>query len=183
MNIQYLTTILIVFAVTAVLLIVRRMLFRFFRGLAKKTVSRIDDLLLDGLEGPSTLLILTLAVYISIRLSELPERYVAYVVKAVYLSLILTVTMGLANVSGRMTAYFLKKVDLPFSVTSLLHAVTKAIVYAVGILMMLNAVGLSIAPIITALGVGGLAMALALGYPFQSVRGNPHSCRAHHTDR
>ena len=56
----------------------------------------------------------------------------------------------------------MKKVDLPISVTGLLYAVTKAVVYAVGILMMLNAVGVSITPIITALGVGGLAMALAL---------------------
>ena len=40
--------------------------------------------------------------------------------------------------------------------------VAKALVYAIGILIMLNFVGISIAPIITALGVGGLAMALAL---------------------
>lgn len=157
-----LVTLLIVIAVTALLLLARKLLFRFLRRLAKGTTNHVDDLLLEGLEGPSIFLILTLALYVGLRLSDLPEAYVAYVAKSIYLSLILTVTMGLANVSGRTIAYFMKKVDLPISVTGLLYAVTKAVVYAVGFLMMLNAVGVSITPIITALGVGGLAMALAL---------------------
>jgi small-conductance mechanosensitive channel len=70
--------------------------------------------------------------------------------------------MGLANISGRLLAFVLEKAELPISVTSLLDAVAKALVYAIGILIMLNFIGISIAPIITALGVGGLAMALAL---------------------
>ncbi len=159
---HYLTSILVVAGVTALLFFIRRMLFRFFHRLAQKTSSQIDDLMLEGLKMPSTVLILTLALYVSIRLSELPQAYLSYVEKGLYLSLILTVTMGLANVSGRLIAYFLKRVDMPISVTSLLHALARAIVYAVGFLMMLNAVGVSITPIITALGVGGLAMALAL---------------------
>ncbi len=140
----------------------RKFIFRVLHRLAQKTDNVIDDLLLEGLEGPSALLIIALALYISIRLSELPETYMVYAVKGMYLSLILTVTMGLANTSGRLLAYFLKKVDLPISVSSLLNAVAKAIVYAIGVLIMLNFVGISITPIITALGVGGLAMALAL---------------------
>jgi small-conductance mechanosensitive channel len=79
-----------------------------------------------------------------------------------HLSIILTITIGLANVSDRLLAYFLKRAELPISVTSLLLAVVKAVVYIIGVLIMLNFLGISIAPIITALGVGGLAMALAL---------------------
>lgn len=162
MTFQYFITILIVAAATVVLLIVRKIFFRLFRRFAKKTASQIDDLLIEGSEGPSILLILALALYTSIRFSDVPERYAAYVAKGLHLSVILTITMGLANISGKLIAFFLKKVDVPFSVTSLLRVVGKAIIYAVGILMMLNAVGVSITPIITALGVGGLAMALAL---------------------
>jgi len=110
----------------------------------------MDDLLLDGLEGPSALLIIAFALYVSIRLSELPEAYLGYVEKGLYLSLILTVTMGLANISGRIIAFVLKKADLPISVTSLLHAVTKAMVYAIGALTVLNFLGVSMTPIITA---------------------------------
>ncbi len=162
MNYKFVISLLIVAAIAAVLLLMRKLIFRVLHRLAQKTDNQIDDLMLDGLEGPSALLIIALALYISIRLSELPETYMPYAVKGMYLSLILTVTMGFANTSGRLLASFLKKVDLPISVSSLLNAVAKAIVYAVGVLIMLNFVGISITPIITALGVGGLAMALAL---------------------
>jgi small-conductance mechanosensitive channel len=161
-NYQLLISFLIVGGTTAALFLLRKLLFRLLHRLSEKTDSQIDNLLIAGLEAPSAILIIALALYISIRLSELPETYMVYAAKGMYLSLILTVTMGIANISGRLLAFFLKKVDLPISVTSLLNAVARALVYAIGILMMLNQLGVSITPIITALGVGGLAMALAL---------------------
>ena len=161
-NYHYLVSIIIVAAVTVALIGLRKVLFRSIRNAAKSSKNEIKDLLLDGLEGPSTFLVIALALYVSIRLYEPTEAFLAYALKGMHLSLILTVTMGLANISGRIIAFFLKKAELPISVTSLLDAVIKAIVYGVGVLVMLNFVGISITPIITALGVGGLAMALAL---------------------
>jgi small-conductance mechanosensitive channel len=155
------------------------MLFSFFRRLAKWTSSQRDDLLLDGLEGPFALLIIAFALYVSIRLSELPEAYPGYVEKGLYLSLIITVTMGLANISGRIIAFVLKKADLPISVTSLLHAVTKAMAYAIGTLTVLNFLGVSITPIITALGVGGLAIALAVQDTLSNLLAGIHILAEH----
>ena len=162
MSIKFPLFLLMVAGSIAGFLLLRKALISLFQRLAQKTENQIDDLLIDGLEGPSLLLAICLALYVSLRISELPEQYTAYVVKGMYLSVVLTITMGLANISGRLLAYFLEKVDLPISVTSLLNAVIKALVYAIGVLMMLNYLGVSITPIITALGVGGLAMALAL---------------------
>lgn len=161
-NYHYSVTVLVVIAVAALLLFLRTAAFRVLSRIARRTASPVDDLLLEALRGPSTFLIIACALYVCLRLAEIPEASVPYAVKGMSLSLILTVTMGLANVSGRLIAYFLKKAELPISVTSLLHALVRTIVYAVGVLMMLNTVGVSITPIITALGVGGLAMALAL---------------------
>jgi len=153
---------LIIAGATAALFAARNILFSRLHRLARERSSPTDGFFITALQGPSTLLIVALALYICLRLAEIPDRYEAYAVKGMHLSLILTVTMALANISGRAVSFFLKKVDLPISVTSLLNAVIKACVYAVGVLVMLNFVGLSITPIITALGVGGLAMALAL---------------------
>lgn len=153
---------LIVAGVTALLFGTRKMLFRALQRRVRKNTLPSDDFFIMALQGPSTLLIVALALYVGLRLAEIPDQYQAYAVKGVHLSLILTVTMALANISSRAVVFFLKKVDLPISVTSLLTAVIKTSVYAAGILIMLNFVGISITPIITALGVGGLAMALAL---------------------
>jgi small-conductance mechanosensitive channel len=152
---------LILAGVTAALFATRKLLFSALQRLVREK-KQTDGFFLTALQGPSTLLIVALALYIGLQLVEIPDRYEAYAVKGMHLSLILTVTMALANISGRAVVFFLKKVDLPISVTSLLNVVIKTGVYAVGILIMLNFVGISITPIITALGVGGLAMALAL---------------------
>jgi small-conductance mechanosensitive channel len=161
-NYHVIISLLIVAGISATLLLLRKVLFRLLYHLVRKTDGEMEELLIKGLEGPSAVLVVTIALYISIRLSELPETYMAFALKGMYLSLIFTVTMGLANISGRLLSAFLKRIELPISVTSLLNAVAKAIIYAIGGLMMLNHLGVSIAPIITALGVGGLAMALAL---------------------
>lgn len=114
-----------------------------------------------GLRIPSLFLVV-LSTYIGIRLAHLPESWFTYATKGLHLSLICTITMGIANVSDRLLAFFLKRAEVPISVTSLLLAVVRSVVYVAGILIILNYLGISITPIITTLGVGGLAMALAL---------------------
>jgi len=159
---QVLISVLIVVAIATGLLILRKVLFALVRRMSQSSDIRLEDLLVKGLHVPSTLLIIALAIYISLRLSDIPPAYVPYVESGMYLMLILTITMGLANVSGRALSSFMKRVDLPISATGLLLGVTKAIIYVLGALSALNYLGFSITPIITALGVGGLAMALAL---------------------
>jgi small-conductance mechanosensitive channel len=159
---SFLFSILIILGSAAGLLLVRSMLFRLLYRVTRRTETTIDDLLLAGLRFPSLFLVWVVATYIGIRLTDLTELWFEYATKGMHLSIMLTITMGLANVSDRLLAYFLKRAELPISVTSLLLGVVKAVVYVLGVLIMLNYLGISIAPIITALGVGGLAMALAL---------------------
>ncbi len=144
------------------LFLLRRILMGLLHRMARRTETRTDDLLVAGLRIPSLFLVIVLSTYIGIRLADLPEAWFTYATKGMHLSLIFAITMGIANVSDRFLAFFLKRVEVPIAVTSLLLAVVKSIVYIVGILIILNFLGISITPIITALGVGGLAMALAL---------------------
>ena len=164
MNAQrsWLISILIILGSMAGLLLLRNLLLGLMHRITRKTKTQIDDLLVAGLRIPSLFLVMVLSLYIGIRLSDLSEFWLAYAAKGVHLSIIFTITMGLANVSGGLLAYFLEQVELPISATSLLLAVVKAVIYIIGILIILNYLGISIAPLITALGVGGLAMALAL---------------------
>jgi small-conductance mechanosensitive channel len=164
MNAQrsWLISILIILGSMAGLLLLRNLLLGSMHRITRKTKTQIDDLLVAGLRIPSLFLVMVLSLYIGIRLSNLSEVWLAYAAKGVHLSIIFTITMGLANVSGGLLAYFLKQVELPISATSLLLAVIKAVIYVIGVLIILNYLGISIAPLITALGVGGLAMALAL---------------------
>jgi small-conductance mechanosensitive channel len=164
MNAQrsWLISILIVASSLAGLYLLRNILLAVLQRITRKTETQIDDIFVAGLRIPSLFLVVVLSIYIGITLTDLPESWFIYATKGMHLSIIFAITMGLANVSDRLLAYFLKQVEFPISVTSLLLAVVKAVIYVIGILIILNFLGISIAPLVTAFGVGGLAMALAL---------------------
>jgi small-conductance mechanosensitive channel len=159
---QIALSIFIIVCIAAALLLVKRVFFSALRRTVRDTALQIEEFFEKGLQIPLTLLIIALSVYIGVRLADIPSAYVPPIATGMYLSFILTVTMGLSNVSDRALDFFLKKAGIPISVTGLLLGVTKATIYAIGGLIALNYLGFSITPIITALGVGGLAMALAL---------------------
>jgi small-conductance mechanosensitive channel len=55
------------------------------------------------------------------------------------------------------------------AVTSLVRTVVWNLVLVLGLLIVLNGLGISIAPMLTALGIGGLAVALALQEPLANL--------------
>jgi small-conductance mechanosensitive channel len=73
--------------------------------------------------------------------------------------LILSVTIVLSKLSTGFVKLYTGRV-LPS--TSIFVNLTKVFVFVLGMLVLLQTIGISVAPIITALGVGGLAVALAL---------------------
>lgn len=60
---------------------------------------------------------------------------------------------------GKNSGWRLRQI---FASTSIFANITKIAIYVIGLLLALQSLGISITPILTALGVGGLAVALAL---------------------
>ncbi len=75
-------------------------------------------------------------------------------------ALVLAVTLLLARLAARAVHRSTLGGRLPG--VSLLANIARMLVFAIGILVVLQTVGISITPIVTALGVGGLAVGLAL---------------------
>ncbi len=74
----------------------------------------------------------------------------------------MSVTVASSTLAGRLFRNYVQKNDIPIPTTGLAYGILKGTIFAIGILIMLTDLGISIAPLITALGVGGLAVALAL---------------------
>lgn len=76
--------------------------------------------------------------------------------------LLIIAILSVTAVAARITVGFinLRRDVLPS--TSIFTNLTKILIFAIGILIILQALGISITPLITALGIGGLAVALAL---------------------
>jgi len=83
----------------------------------------------------------------------------AFVVGAV------SVTLALASLASQSVDTYGALISPALPVSSLTRNVAWALIAVLGLLVILNGLGLSITPMLTALGVGGLAVALALQEP------------------
>jgi small-conductance mechanosensitive channel len=75
---------------------------------------------------------------------------------------IFSVTLALARITAGFSNIYAGKAKGTLPSTSIFTNIAKLTVFTIGILIILQSLGISITPILTALGVGGLAVALAL---------------------
>jgi small-conductance mechanosensitive channel len=93
---------------------------------------------------------------------SLPQRLSQYVGLALEVAVILSLTITVSNALTTLVGGASERRALGRPVTGLGQAVVRGLVLIVGFLVLLSALGIQITPILTALGVGGLAVALAL---------------------
>lgn len=147
---------------TIVLLLVRSIVFRILHSWAEKTKTHLDDIIIKSLKSPSIYWCVAIGFYIGIALSYFPEKYVFFINKVIYIIIIFSITIAVANLAGKIFKNYVHASDLPIPTTGLVYGVIKGVILVVGLLIILSVLGISITPLITALGVGGLAVALAL---------------------
>ncbi len=143
------------------LFIIRGIAFRLLRRWAEREDTKLDTIVVEALKTPSLYWCIAIGLFIGVDLSDLPARYGFYISKSIYLLIILSITLAAANVSDKLLNTFIQKSSLPISSTGLAHWMSKVTILVLGFLIALNVLGISITPLITALGIGGLAVALA----------------------
>lgn len=144
------------------LLISRGIAFSLLHRWVGKTETRVDDIIIKALKTPSIYWCIAIGLYIGVAVSELPERYVFYLSKVIHVIIILSITIATANLAGKIFRDYIQSSNLPIPTTGLAYGILKGTILVIGFLIILSLLGISIAPLITALGVGGLAVALAL---------------------
>jgi small-conductance mechanosensitive channel len=93
-----------------------------------------------------------------------PEGHLL-VTQALFVLGALSITLALAALTSAAVGDYGAVIAPALPVSSLTRNIAWALVFAIGLLVVLNGLGLSITPMLTALGVGGLAVALALQEP------------------
>lgn len=142
--------------------VLRKFLFsRLFRW-ASRSSTQIGDIIIAAVRGPFVIWFLMLGIYFGLELTKLPESMVHLIDRSLLVLGVFSVTLVLANISSRLIKIYSAKVESALPVTSLTQNISRIIIFTVGILIILNHLGISITPILATLGVGGLAVALAL---------------------
>jgi small-conductance mechanosensitive channel len=153
----------VTFAITFLIgLGVRYLVIRALRAWTARTQSRPGLILTGALRGPTLIWVLIVAVHLGIQTSELPARITAIPTKVLLVLWIVSLTMMGVRLAGNMVRFYGDQVPGALPVTTLTQTLAELVVVVLGILLLLSALDFRITPILTALGVGGLAVALAL---------------------
>jgi small-conductance mechanosensitive channel len=143
-------------------LIVRSVLFRILHAWERGADSHIEALIASSLRGPVILWSLILGLHLATQNSEIPRVYLKYLPRTLAILWILSLTMAMSRLAGNAVHFYGGRVTGAQSVTSLTRKLAQLAVVLLGFASLLRVFDVSLTPILTTLGVGGLAVALAL---------------------
>jgi len=140
---------------------VKRLLLRMLGRWAARGHGQTSDIVTDALAGPFMIWVLILGLHLATQSSALPPVTAGWVSKILLVLWIVSLTIMAARLTGQLI-HLHGAVPGALGVTTLTQTLAQLAVVLLGLLLLLNGLGISITPILTALGVGGLAVALAL---------------------
>jgi len=147
---------------------VMQIIYSRLRRLASRTANSIDDILIGALHIPTLIVILVSGAYILVRILPLSDRWHRGVAVSIKVAIIISgvifadaiVRAGLKRASTR--------VEYLRSSPGVVHTAVRGVIVLLAVLVGLDTVGVSITPVIASLGVGSLAVALALQSPLSN---------------
>ncbi|MDP3722917.1 MAG: mechanosensitive ion channel family protein [Candidatus Omnitrophota bacterium] len=131
-------------------------------AVAKKTTWQWDEVVIEGIRTGIPFWSVLLGLYIAFGFWPLPDHLSHALTNILFVLVALSATLLFAGIAGKLIVLYGSTIQQALPVTSLTQHIIRIIIVTIGLLMILNGLGISIAPILTALGVGGLAVALAL---------------------
>jgi small-conductance mechanosensitive channel len=142
--------------------VTRKILFVRLNRWAQNTQSQLDDIIIASTKGPFVIWFLMLGAYLAAKFSTLPENVVQIIGKVLFVLGSFSVTLVLANISSGVIKVYSSRSKVALPGVSLTQNIARIIIFSIGILIILSSLNISITPILATLGVGGLAVALAL---------------------
>ena len=116
----------------------------------------------NALQGVPISLCLVVGLYWIVNTIDIIEPLVKIFSYILFTVIIFSITRVIARTVNGVIDMQIEHSQEKMPKTTLLNAIVNGIIYAMGILVVLQYYGISIAPILTALGVGGMAVALSL---------------------
>jgi small-conductance mechanosensitive channel len=143
-------------------LLARRVVLGRLSALAQRTAKGMDDAVVAALRGPVVLWGAMLGLYLAMGVLVMSRAVQQLVQRTLLGLLVLSVSWVVAQLAAAAVRRRTVAGDAQLPAATLVTNLVRILVLATGVLVILQTLGISITPIITALGVGGLAVALAL---------------------
>lgn len=145
-------------------LLVRVFLIGALRKWAEASKNHAGTLAAETLRGSILLWFAILGLHIATQSSEIPARYLRYIPPALALLWILSLTIAASRFAGNVVRFYGAQMSGDMRpVTSLTQKLSQIVILLLGGALMLKVVfNINLTPLLATLGVGGLAVALAL---------------------
>lgn len=135
----------------------------------RRRASRLAEATARSLVGVPTILGLLAGTWWAVLGTGLSARTEALVVKGLLVATIAVATIAAGRVAAWAVRLYTEREDTRLPSTSIFVNLARGVVWVLGGLSLLAALGISIAPLLTALGIGGLAVGLALQPTLENV--------------
>ena len=117
---------------------------------------------INALRGVPVSLCLVVGLYWIVNTNNIIEPLTRLFSYILFTVIILSITRVAARTINGFISLHIESSQQKLPKTTLLNTILNVVIYAMGVLVVLQYYGISIAPILTAMGVGGMAVALAL---------------------
>ncbi|HEX7078515.1 MAG TPA: mechanosensitive ion channel family protein [Candidatus Eisenbacteria bacterium] len=159
---SWLTATLVLAGAAALGAIIRIVVIRYLGALFSRTATPLDDLALRTIGRHVPLWFLLGGIALAARAAPIRPDLTPVIDKACGAAFLLSASLAAARFAAGWLDAFTRGSGAAIGTTSLMQYVVRIIVLSLGLLLILSNLGVSITPLLTALGVGSLAVALAL---------------------
>ncbi len=121
-----------------------------------------DDILILVIESQIVLWFLLCGLFLVLNDLPIEKQYLGYLSKIIIIILIASITHSVAKLILGFFDLWSKEQGGGLPSTTIFSNIVRITIYTIGLLIILDTLNVSIAPMLTALGVGGLAVSLAL---------------------
>ncbi len=163
---EYLQALAIFIAFLVVFRVSRHFIFSKAKALAARTVTQLDNRIVDALESVNPLFYDFVALYIAFHKLYFPEAFHHILNKVFFTFVIIQIIFA----SQKIIEYFIhrlfsrrKKKNANYqTLFSGLSLFVRLILWTIGVLLILSNLGINVTSLTTSLGIGGIAVALAV---------------------
>lgn len=142
-------------------IIIEKIILVKLKKLAERTSWEGDELIIAAIKGVAILWCALAGIYAALLNLPFQPNILTIIQKIILVVIIISGTTVIAKITvGLINLHSKKTAALPSA--SLFVNITRILIFTIGVLIILQSVGISITPLLTALGIGGLAVALAL---------------------
>ncbi|MBI2668130.1 mechanosensitive ion channel family protein [Candidatus Woesearchaeota archaeon] len=159
------------FLLSEILLFIIR---KYVNRITSKTKTDIDDLIIQRITKPLHAIILFIGLYFAVKSLSILENYINIVDKIFFVIFTLMISFILSKILAVLIASWLKVQKKYEKTPQLFTKIITIIIFIIAILIILDHFSIQITPIIAALGLGGLAVGLALQDTFSNFFAGLH---------